>query len=191
MYLRRHCYDKPHRCPGWAGGGMRNTFHDTKPEYWGGEGFEDYDFETSNSRRRHWWESKNRCKGGSLWDLFYEDPFWMWRWHHCYVCDVVAIPSVVRWLDPTWVWWDFRTGVRNWFWDMRRHKDRWVDGTAPWWSLPDAIWKSMRHVWFNTRYRTGDWFKKLYKWYAPSKRQERDATIAEQRKHYFRDRTTS
>lgn len=20
-YWRRHCYDKPHRCPGWAGGG--------------------------------------------------------------------------------------------------------------------------------------------------------------------------
>ena len=23
MYLRRHCYDKFWRCPGWAGGGWR------------------------------------------------------------------------------------------------------------------------------------------------------------------------
>ncbi len=23
MRLSRPCYDKPHRCPGWAGGGMR------------------------------------------------------------------------------------------------------------------------------------------------------------------------
>lgn len=23
MRLSRHCYDKPHRCPGWAGGGFR------------------------------------------------------------------------------------------------------------------------------------------------------------------------
>lgn len=25
MYLRRHCYDKHRRCPGWAGGGWKYT----------------------------------------------------------------------------------------------------------------------------------------------------------------------
>jgi hypothetical protein len=31
MYLRRHCYDKPWRCPGWSGGGWRYT-DDTRCE---------------------------------------------------------------------------------------------------------------------------------------------------------------
>lgn len=93
MYIRRHCYDKPHRCPGWAGGGWRYPR-----------------------------QGRERCPSGHL-DIDYDHRTRdAWRWHRCDRCDVRAIPQVVQWLDPTWWrWWlGYRADtVRDW-WE-RRH----------------------------------------------------------------------
>ena len=86
MRIRRHCYDKPHRCPGWAGGGRRYP----KP-------------------------GKTVCKNGSLrWDM-YEQRFWRFRFHRCAKCGTVAVPIVVKYLDPFyWVDWELGHVIRNW-----------------------------------------------------------------------------
>ena len=97
MYLRRHCYDKFWRCPGWAGGGWR---YPKVKRYDGG------------SLRVHGMIGKPST-----------DRWWRWRWHRCNKCDVIAIPVIAQWLDPTW-WW-FVLGRRvlrtvcDW-WQMRK-----------------------------------------------------------------------
>jgi hypothetical protein len=80
MRLSRPCYDKSHRCPGWAGGGMRSAKVDRCRD--------------------------GRVGGGR----YYEGPAWRWRFHRCDVCDVVTLPDVVRWLDFRWwkLCWDLR-----------------------------------------------------------------------------------
>jgi hypothetical protein len=76
MRFRRHCYDKPHRCPGWAGGGWK------------------------------WKRGRDVCSGGSLTRQIYTDTsrvrFWSWRSYRCRVCGTRTIPYVTRWLDPSW-----------------------------------------------------------------------------------------
>lgn len=76
MRLSRHCYDKPRRCPGWAGGG------------WTGSEVSRCD------------SGMLRTFLGT-----HTDPWYDFRWHRCTKCDVLAVPVAVQWLDPTWVWW--------------------------------------------------------------------------------------
>lgn len=103
MYLRRHCYDKPWRCPGWAGGGWR-------------------------------YPRVQRCDGGSL-DYFQEARYgWEdWRFNRCPKCDVLVVPHVTRWLDPTYLWFRVRRlpgtvrdrlEVRRWRRERRRERER-------------------------------------------------------------------
>lgn len=87
--LSRPCYDKPHRCPGWAGGGLKFP------------------------------KGEDRCENGSIRTRVpmkgfpgeFEYPATA-RWHfgHCTKCDVVTWPWITRKIDPTW-WLD---RVRTW-----------------------------------------------------------------------------
>jgi hypothetical protein len=86
MRLSRPCYDKMHRCPGWAGGGMRFARHDRcvngrlRPR----------------GRREH-------IYAGRLWRL---------RLNRCDTCDVLALPYAVRWMDPRWLTYVLRRAFR-------------------------------------------------------------------------------
>lgn len=88
--LSRPCYDKLHRCPGWAGGGMLYP------------------------------RGESRCNGGHLNLLNASGTdhkrLLGWRFLRCDTCNVVTWPQVVRWLD--WRWWrSWRPRrVGNWLW---------------------------------------------------------------------------
>jgi hypothetical protein len=75
--FRRHCYDKPHRCPGWAGGGWKYP----KPH-------------------------RDICDGGSLTRQMHGPErrvrLYSFRSYRCGKCGTRTIPFVTRWLDPTW-----------------------------------------------------------------------------------------
>jgi hypothetical protein len=90
MRLSRPCYDKPHRCPGWAHGGW--VVHTKRPDrcdggyvdwllpYWGfGKVFRLF------GRYRSW--------------QFYLPHWWFGR---CKKCGVVTWPFAWRKLDPTY-----------------------------------------------------------------------------------------
>jgi hypothetical protein len=107
--ISRPCYDKMHRCPGWAGGGWKCPKVD-------------------------------RCDNGRI-NIDYDKRFWTWRFWSCDNCNVLILPYVTRWLDPTWVWWkitrftDFwrepRHNLRYLFIDLRWHlwrKRKWKNG---------------------------------------------------------------
>lgn len=94
MRISRPCYDKMHRCPGWAGGGWFYAKVD-RCTYSGSLGYEIYD--------------------GRL---------WRWRFNRCKQCGLLVWPYMVRWLEwRSWTWWA-RTAigwrVRDWWWDRRR-----------------------------------------------------------------------
>lgn len=76
MRLSRPCYDKMHRCPGWAGGGMRGARRDRCP----------------NGRLR---------REGTL-EGIYAGRLWRLRFNRCDTCDVLVLPYAVCWLDPGW-----------------------------------------------------------------------------------------
>lgn len=91
MRFSRHCYDKPWRCPGWNGGGMRFA----KAERCSGGRLQDPD---------DW-------GGGWRTNI---------RFHRCNTCDVVASPMAVQWFDPRWVWFQLRWWWRDWrYWHTR------------------------------------------------------------------------
>lgn len=89
--LRRHCYDKFWRCPGWAGGGWRVARTDVC--------------------------ASGSFAGTIDWDL----PMWRvaLQFHRCATCGTVAIPYATRWVDPTYLrWrivrrWERRTDYRS------------------------------------------------------------------------------
>ena len=91
--FRRHCYDKPWRCPGWAGGGW--TYPSARRDVCDGGSF-----------ATTW----GRMLGGQ----WYADRWINWRWHHCQACGTIAIPHVTRWLDPTWWRWLITWKIRSW-----------------------------------------------------------------------------
>lgn len=78
MRLSRHCYDKPHRCPGWNGGGFK---YSTK---------------------------EDRCNGGHIVINYNSRWSRNWTFHRCDTCDVVCWPIVIQQLDPSywrhWHW---------------------------------------------------------------------------------------
>lgn len=79
MRISRPCYDKMHRCPGWAGGGMQYAL-----EY--------------HCNNGHLYDPKR--------ENIYEGFWWQWRFNRCDSCDVLVLPYVVRFLD--WRWWSYR-----------------------------------------------------------------------------------
>lgn len=101
MRLSRPCYDKPHRCPGWAGGGWKSG------------------------------NDKHPCNSGSIRtrkpDPDYAGEFIYpstakWRPGYCVgsrhtgapPCGVVTIPWGLRYLDPRW-WLIHKYRLQNWW----------------------------------------------------------------------------
>ena len=74
MRLSRPCYDKMHRCPGWAGGGNRYA--------------------------RVQRCTDGRLVGAHD-DTLYTKCLWWLRFNRCTACDVLVLPYAVRFLDPT------------------------------------------------------------------------------------------
>lgn len=169
--FRRLCYDKAHRCPGWAGGGLRWAYDDTKPDDWN----EDLGpWETSNSRRRHWWQQPHRCDDGRIWNLIYRDPWRSFRFGKCTKCDIIALPRVTRILDLRDWWW--HTFLRDTF--IRSPQNLWYS------IQQEGLRLTLKWSWFRVRWwfvDRGDWFKHLYRWYYPGYRR---ILIAEQRESY-------
>lgn len=92
MRLSRPCYDKPHRCPGWAGGGWKRpkerrcrdgSVH-TRPRMVRDAEYGDYEVSDPGTNR--------------------------WRFGRCNKCDVVTVPFVWRYLDPRY--WDSWTRAK-------------------------------------------------------------------------------
>ena len=89
MRAVRKDYDKPNRCPGWSGSGIR--------EY-------------------PWEHGKPFCDGG--FSGYYTDDCNNWRVHRCYVCGLRTLPFATTYIDPDWylrvklprLWWR----VRSW-----------------------------------------------------------------------------
>lgn len=153
MLLRRHSYDEPWRCPGWNGGGYRSPHWDTQPVDWIEELLGP--FYKFHRRRTHWWQSRQVCKHGRLWAFDVNDPWEAWRWHQCTRCDIVAIPYVTRFLDPT-----FWNGV---FWEFvhwAKRDSRWLEARMNL-KLWPVDWLSTLRMWLQL----------LYRWYSPKYRE--------------------
>ena len=76
MRISRPCYDKPHRCPRWAGGGWRSA---KAGRCEGGY------VRTRPARDGQDHPGANR-----------------WRWGRCGKCGVRTVPWELRFLDPAW-----------------------------------------------------------------------------------------
>lgn len=173
MYLRRHDYNKPHRCPGWSGGGWRGTYDDIEPNDWDEDSLGP--FKDHGSRRRHWWQAKDRCNSGHIWTRDLEDPWMALRFGRCTTCDVRTIPLITQWVDPTWLWFCFTRWCKYTWWDIRDHKRRWVDDQGPWWSLPDVIWRKFgwpawRHWFWRRGLGIEMWVETYQTWVDPEAR---------------------
>lgn len=88
----RPCYDKFHRCPGWAGGGLRYA----------------------RVRRCASGYIAYYNDDGMM-------PLWRWRTYRCPKCQVIVLPYVIRYADPRWLgyraarrWEDLRYAARQW-----------------------------------------------------------------------------
>lgn len=82
MRLSRTCYDKPHRCPGWAGGGWR---------------FPKTDLCENGSIRVNVVDDPDAATGWA--GLAYPGSH-PWRFGRCNKCDVITLPHAFRRLDP-------------------------------------------------------------------------------------------
>jgi hypothetical protein len=87
MRLSRGCYDKFHRCPGWAGGGLKYAKED---------------------RCLH---------GGLMLSKSQGDPkykrLWKFRFMRCDTCDVIVLPYYSKYLSVFWLWTIFKSR-REW-----------------------------------------------------------------------------
>lgn len=89
--MRRQCYNKYWRCPGWSGGGFRTPRRDRCD---GGSLL-----------------VPGICKNGVEvpWDRW-----WKWKTYRCREdCGVIALPYVTRYIDPTWWAWRVRQKIRQ------------------------------------------------------------------------------
>lgn len=85
--VRRTCYDKAHRCPGWAGGGV------------------------------HLARVRRCAGGSLRDGYFYAGRHWRWRFNYHRQCRTVVLPYATRYVDPTWLAYVVRTRVRDWISD--------------------------------------------------------------------------
>ncbi len=83
--LSRPCYDKPHRCPGWAGGGWKYARRDLC--HGGSIRTRGMDIGYEDGRPVVYGEYPG------------ED---VWRFGHCTDCNVRTWPFALRRLDPTY-----------------------------------------------------------------------------------------
>lgn len=90
MRLSRTCYDKAHRCPGWAGGGTKSAQTDK------------YHCNGYVTARRPWTGGDEDYPG--------HPSEHSWSFGHCNQCDVVTWPVVTRLLDPGWWRWRLQRG---------------------------------------------------------------------------------
>jgi hypothetical protein len=99
--ISRPCYDKMHRCPGWAGGGIRYGKTDHCPN----GGYITYYTTAPDS------DQVKRL--------------WKWRLNQCPKCGVIVLPYVTRYLDPGWWWcWTIRSWWRDLeYWRKARHRN--------------------------------------------------------------------
>jgi len=182
MTFRRHDYDKAHRCPSWSGGGLRSTYYDTKPDDWDAKFNEDggHPFESSNSRRRHWWQQRHLpCNEGFVWTVAVSgDPWRSWRWGRCSGCDLKLFPRVTRCFDYTWWRWKISFFFRYkcfrevaWIW-RDRHK----------WPMGYELKRWFRWEFIDPIRHKKDWFKDLYRWYRYP--DQRRAAWAETKQRY-------
>lgn len=99
----RPCYDKPRRCPGWAGGGWKYARVTTCPEEKPG-GF---------------WDNLMDGKPRGYLPIDYDSHWWQWKVHTCPDCGVKVLPYVVSWTSwRTW-WLEIRFARNSWLWLMR------------------------------------------------------------------------
>ena len=117
MRFSRPCYDKPHRCPGWAGGGTRSARVDrcengsvtTLPKIHETHGY----YTVGEHPANNWWMF-GRCIGGVI-DA---------EGNRSEPCGVVTWPYALRWLDWRYVIvWKLYYGVireLKWKWEDRR-----------------------------------------------------------------------
>lgn len=82
MIIRRGCYNKFHRCPGWSGGGPKY------PKF-----------------------NKVVCPGKSN-GWIYERKLWKWRVFRCPECQTVILPYVTRYFDPFWLAYEVKYKVK-------------------------------------------------------------------------------
>ncbi len=108
MRLSRLCYDKPHRCPGWSGGGTKGA-----KEYRCDNGsIRTKDLSIGEEDGRRVVYGQHPCEG-------------QWRFGRCSNCDVITWPYITRWLDPGWWHWEFL----GWKWDLEKlwfDRDLWL-----------------------------------------------------------------
>lgn len=86
LRLSRPCYDKMHRCPGWAGGGTRFA-------------------RVSRCDDGH---VRPLRAGGSV-ESIYQGAFWRLRVNRCDTCGVFTLPYAIRYLD----WRHWRSELRS------------------------------------------------------------------------------
>lgn len=86
MRLSRPCYDKSHRCPGWAGGGTRYA-------------------KVSRCDGGH---VRTRVPYPEYPGEFQVPRAKSWHFGFCNTCDVVTWPSHIRWIDWRWYGWKIR-----------------------------------------------------------------------------------
>lgn len=92
--ISRPCYDKMHRCPGWAGGGN----HYAKAVRCDGGYLNCY-----RDPRGRWWQ---------------------WKTNRCPKCGLLVLPYMIRYVDPTnWRSEIQMAGwrIRQWF-EIRQHR---------------------------------------------------------------------
>jgi hypothetical protein len=90
MRISRPCYDKYHRCPGYAGGGLKHAKRNRCP----GAGYITWVTTTY---------------GGDQ-----EKRLYLWRLNRCPKCRVIVLPFLIRWLDYSW----WAQMIRTWQQDL-------------------------------------------------------------------------
>jgi hypothetical protein len=108
--VSRQCYDKPHRCPGWAGGGWHYTDDSICQS-----GYVDWYGYTDPTTGE--WVDKRLKK---------------FRANTCRKqCGTLVLPYATRYVDPTW--WKYEAESRwddilYWRWGYPKHviRDRWI-----------------------------------------------------------------
>lgn len=139
--ISRPCYDKPHRCPGWAGGGCLSARESRCTEKGG----------YVETRPRWVVDIDNLFPEGGYGDSHPGSN--QWRFGRCGECGLRTWPYVVRWTSPRyWVswrlgsWWRHRPRWRHYriqqgrAWRIgRRDTDWWeiVLGRRCWTNMPD------------------------------------------------------
>lgn len=99
-YLSRHCYDKPHCCPGWAGGGWKYP------------------------KKRRCSRENGAYLDFRLTETWGYPRFWQFHWHRHH-CGALVVPHITRWIDPTWLKWYIGDKIKDAYWAWREKREKW------------------------------------------------------------------